>query len=126
MKNIYFIGLALIVMLYIIHEIRKGKFSIKESFWWVIASIIMLILAIFPYSIDHIAKFLNIDYPPSLLFVICIIFLLFINFKSSKKYQNIKKRLLNLLSMLLCWKVKYLIEKEISNMKIFLTLIYIF
>ena len=109
MKNIYFIGLALIVMLYIIHEIRKGKFSIKESFWWVIASIIMLILAIFPYSIDHIAKFLNIDYPPSLLFVICIIFLLFINFKSSKKISEHQEKIIELAQHVA------LLESEISD-----------
>ena len=49
MKNIYFIILALFSIIYVVHEVRKKKFSIKESFWWVIASILMLVLAIFPY-----------------------------------------------------------------------------
>ena len=60
MKNMYFIILAILVILYVVHEVRKKKFSIKESFWWIRASLIMLILAIFPYSIDRLAKFLNI------------------------------------------------------------------
>ena len=73
MKKIYFIIISIIAMLYIVHEIRKKGFTIKESFWWMIAAIGMLILSIFPYSIDKIAKIFGIAYPPSLLFVICII-----------------------------------------------------
>ena len=77
-------------------EVRKKRFSIKESFWWVISSIIMLILAIFPYSIDKIAKLLNISYPPSLLFVLCILFLLFINFRNSKKIAEQQEKIIEL------------------------------
>lgn len=96
MKNIYFIILSIFVMLYIVREIRKKKLSIKESFWWIMASIVMVVLSIFPYSIDWIAKFLGVDYPPSLLFVICIIFLLFINFKSSKKIAEHQEKIIEL------------------------------
>jgi hypothetical protein len=96
MKKIYFIILALIAFIYIIHEIRKRKFSIKESFWWVVAAIVMLLLAIFPYSINHLAEFLNIDYPPSLLFVLCIVFLVFINFRNSKKIAEQQEKIIEL------------------------------
>ena len=96
MKNIYFIILSLLALFYVVHEVRKKKFSIKESFWWVIAALIMLILSIFPYSIDKVAGFLNIDYPPSLLFVLCIIFLLFINFKNSKKIAEHQEKIIEL------------------------------
>lgn len=92
MKNVYFIVLSSFVLIYVIREVRKKKFSIKESFWWVIATIVMLLLSIFPYSIDWVAKQLNIAYAPSLLFVLCFIFLLFINFRHSRKIteQQIK------------------------------------
>lgn len=96
MKNIYFIVLSLFVLIYIVLEVRKKHFSIKESFWWLVASIIILILAIFPYSIDKVAKFLNIEYPPSLLFVLCIIFLMFINFRNSKKISENQEKIIEL------------------------------
>lgn len=96
MKKIYFVILALITFIYIVHSIRKRKFSIKESFWWVVAAIIMLILSIFPYSIDHLANFLNIDYPPSLLFVLCIVFLVFINFRNSKRLAEQQEKIIEL------------------------------
>ena len=96
MKNIYFIIVSVIAFIYIIHEVRKKKFSIKESFWWMVAAVVMIILSIFPYAIDKLAKFLNIDYPPSLLFVLCILFLLFIVFRNSKRIAEQQEKIIEL------------------------------
>ena len=96
MKKIYFIAIAVCALIYVIFEVRKKKFSIKESFYWVLAAIIMFFLAIFPYSIDKIAIFLNIEYPPSLLFVLCIIFLLVINFRNSKKIAEHQEKIVEM------------------------------
>ncbi len=96
MKKTYFVIIALVVFVYIIREIRKRRFSIKESFWWVLAALVMIILSIFPYSIDRLADFLKISYPPSLLFVLCIVFLVFINFRSSKKIAEQQEKIIEL------------------------------
>ncbi len=96
MNRTYFIILSVIVILYVINIVRKKKFSIKESFWWIVASIIMLLLSIFPYSIDYFAKKLGVSYPPSLLFVLCIIFLLFINFRDSKRISELQTKVVEL------------------------------
>ena len=88
MNRFYFIIITVICISYITNEVRKKRFSIKESFWWMIASLVMLFLAIFPYSIDWLAKKFGVAYPPSLLFVFCIIFLILINFKNSKKISE--------------------------------------
>ena len=96
MNNLYFIILAIIVILYVFNIVRKKQFSIKESFWWMVASLLMLILAFFPYSIDKIANALNISYPPSLLFVLCIIFLLFILFRNSRKIFDLQLKVIEL------------------------------
>ena len=56
----------------------------------------MLLLSLFPYSIDFFAKKLNISYPPSLLFVLCIVFLIFINFRNSKRIVELQLRVVDL------------------------------
>lgn len=96
MKNIYFIIISVVCMIYIIFEIRKKRLSIKESFWWMSAATLMLILSIFPYSIDKIATIFGISYPPSLLFVFCIIFLIFIIFRNSKQIAEQQERIIEL------------------------------
>lgn len=106
MNKIYFIIIALLCMIYIIMEVRKGKFQIKESFWWFIASIIMLILAIFPYSINWLAKIFNVAYPPTLFLVFCIIFLVLMNFKNSKKISEQDKKIIELAQVIAILKEK--------------------
>lgn len=96
MNNIIFIVLSIIAILLVINSVRRHVFSIKESFWWFLASILMLLLSIFPYSIDWVATELNIAYPPSLLFILCIVFLVFINFRSSKLISNMQMKLIDL------------------------------
>lgn len=96
MNNVYFIIISILCIIYVILEVRKKKFSIKESFWWMVAAIAMLILSIFPYSINWLAKIFGIAYPPSLLFVFCIIFLTFINFRNSKKIAEQQEKIIEL------------------------------
>lgn len=96
MKNIYFIIISIVCMFYIVHEIRKKRFTIKESFWWIIGSILMLILSIFPHIIDKLAKLFGIAYPPSLLFVLCDIFLIFMIFRNSKRITEQQEKIIEL------------------------------
>ena len=96
MKRIYFIIVALAAVIYVVSVVRKNKFSIKESFYWFIASIIMLILAFFPKVLDNVAIYIGVNYPPSLLFVICVVFLLFINFRNSKRIAEQQEKIVEL------------------------------
>ena len=96
MKKIYFIIISILCVIYVILEVRKKRFSIKESFWWMVGAIIMLILSIFPYSINWLAKIFKISYPPSLFFVFCIIFLVFINFRNSKRIAEQQEKIIEL------------------------------
>ncbi len=96
MRKIYFIIVAILAIVYVVTQVRKSKFSIKESIYWFIASIIILVLAIFPTILDNLAGFIGIGYPPSLFFVLCILFLLFINFRSSRKIAEQQEKIIEL------------------------------
>lgn len=96
MDNCYFIILSIIVIFYVINVVRKKELSVKESFWWFLASILMLLLSIFPYSIDWVATKLGIAYPPALLFVLCIIFLLFLLFRHSRRISDLQMKVIEL------------------------------
>ena len=76
--------------------VRKGNLSIKESFWWVIGSIIVLFLSIFPKSIDVIATWFGVVYPPTLMLVFCILFLLMMNFRVSKRISDLQMKVMEL------------------------------
>ena len=92
MNNIYFIVISILVITYIIISIRRGKLSIKASFVWIIASIIMLLLSIFPYSINWLAQLFGIEYPPALFLTLCIVFLIILLFNHSKKIAILQEK----------------------------------
>ena len=112
MKNSYFIVLTCIIGLYIILEVRRKKFSIKESFYWILASVFMLVLAIWPHIIDYFAKLIGVAYPPSLLFVLCILFLIFINFRNSRRITEMSIKITELEQNLTLLKGKVKNEKQ--------------
>ena len=96
MNNKYFIFLSLFVIIYIIWSIRKGNLSVKTSFGWIFASIVMLILSIFPYSLDWLASLVGIEYPPALFLTLCVVLLIIIDFNYSKKIQKLEDKIVDL------------------------------
>lgn len=96
MKNGYFIVIIILLIIYIFKSVLKSSMSVKESFFWLVGSIGALLLAIFPKSIDVIANFLGVSYPPTILLVACIIFLLFMNFRDSKRIASQHEKIVEL------------------------------
>ena len=93
MKNIYFIILSMVVIIYILYSVRKGNLSIKTSFEWILAAVVMLVLSIFPYSLDRIALALGVTYPPTLLLTLCIVFLVIVDFNYSKRVAKLEEKI---------------------------------
>ena len=96
MKNVYFIILALLILFYMIQSIRKNNLSVKTSFGWIVGALLILVLAIWPKSIDWFASLLGIDYPPALFLTLCVVFLWIVDFKYSKKIQEQQEKITDL------------------------------
>lgn len=94
--NYYFIIIAVIAVYIILRTAIKGKLPIEESFFWFVGSAIILGLAVYPKIIDKVAVRFGVDYPPSLFFVGCIIFLILINLRLNKKISVIQEKTIRL------------------------------
>ena len=93
MNSLPFIIVSILVIIYIIASIRKGELSIQSSFFWIIFCIAMIILSIFPYSIDWFAGLIGVSYPPALLSLGGIVLLFIVVFKQNKKIDGLEKRI---------------------------------
>ena len=96
MKNIYFILIIILLIIYISRNVIKSRLSVKESFFWMFGSLVALILSIFPNLINYMARFFGVSYPPSLFFVLCILFLLFMCFRDSKRIAEQNEKIVEL------------------------------
>lgn len=96
MKTEYFIIISLILIAYIIDSVKKRQLSIEESLLWTFGAFIALFLSIFPKTFDSISKIFGISYGPSLFFLLCILFLIFINFRNSIKIAQQQEKIIEL------------------------------
>lgn len=91
-NRVFFVMLGLMLIYYIFSKVKKNLFSEKESFFWMVGVLGILQLSLFPYSIDLLAKWLNIQYPPSLLFLLTSIFILFILFRVTQQISSLNEK----------------------------------
>lgn len=86
--NLFFILISVLTIIYIIKKIRKHKLNIDDSIVWIIWSIILLILSIFPKISIFFAK--QMGFQSTSNFILCLfVFVSYIMlFFRILRYQN--------------------------------------
>jgi hypothetical protein len=59
----------------ILYLVRRDHLYIRQGLFWIVAAIVSLAFAIWPYLIDSFGGLLGIAYPPTLLFLVAILVL---------------------------------------------------
>lgn len=83
--KIFFICLGILLVIYVYNRVKKNIFSEKESMFWMLGSLIIFIVSLFPNIVDYLSDALGIIYPPSLLFLISMIFIIFLLLRQSQQ-----------------------------------------
>lgn len=104
--NKLFILIGIVVIVYIFNTVKKGKFSVNESIFWMCGGFIVLILSIFPQIIIFFAEKVGVDYPPSLLFMLCNVFLLFMCFRNNRRIAEQQEKIIELAQQVTLLKSK--------------------
>ncbi|MDU4937990.1 MAG: DUF2304 domain-containing protein [Clostridium sp.] len=115
MASIFFIGIGIIFLMIVISKVKRKRFFEKESFLWVVGSICLLFLAIFPGIISYLSDLVGIEYPPSLLFFIATIFILYLLFRQSEYVSLLREQVKELGQRIVV--LEKVIEEEKQNEK---------
>jgi len=91
--SLFFALLGLIAILFVFAKVKKQLLSEKESFFWIFGAVIVFVLSIFPKTIDYFSELLGITYPPSLLFLLAFLFMIFLLFRQSQQISLMNERL---------------------------------
>lgn len=92
-NNLFFLVISILLILYVVFKVKKNHLSLKESMFWVAGAIVTLILSFSTPVLDKVSAFLNIKYPPSLLFLIAIIFSFLLLFRQSQQISKMNEKL---------------------------------
>lgn len=90
--NWFFLAVALIVTIIVLTQTLSKKLPEKESFLWMFGCLVIIVLSIFPKSMDNIARFVGVDYPPSMFFLIAILFLALLIFRLYTQMEDNKRK----------------------------------
>ncbi len=95
--------LGFLLFFFVLNLIRKRRMRIEYSILWLVISSFILVVSIWQNLGDRFARFIGIDYPPALFFLIAIFFLILILLHFSMEMTRIKdqnKTLVQELSLL--------------------------
>lgn len=95
--RICLIGVSLLTIIYMMRKIRQSKLQIEYAIFWVIFSVMLLVLSIFPQIAIGMAKFLGIDSPVNLVFIFIIFILLLKMFMMTIELSQMENKLKELI-----------------------------
>lgn len=89
--RIFFIIISVIFSTMVIMKVKKKKFFEKDSFFWLLGTIVMMLLAVFPSLVSRLSIIIGIEYAPSLLFLVTIVFIMYLLFRQSENVSKLKE-----------------------------------
>lgn len=84
---------SILMFLYLMRKIKKAQMKIEDSIYWIFLSVIFLLLSIFPGIAIYAAKWLGIESPANLVFLIIIFLLLVKLFLQAVKMSEMEYKL---------------------------------
>ena len=91
--RILLILMAVLLMFFVIRRIRKASLRIEASIFWVIFSILLVIMAVFPGICMFFADLLGVASPANLVFAFIIFLLLVKGFSQSLEISTLQQKL---------------------------------
>ncbi len=94
--RISLIAASVLTTLYVMRKIRNSKAQIEDSIFWILLSVMLIIISVFPIIPEAVTRMLGIMAPVNFLFLFMIFILLAKVFSMSLKISALETRLKNL------------------------------
>jgi len=69
--------LGLVLAIGILSLVRRDHLYIRQGLFWILVAVASLLLGFWPYMIDSLGSLFGVAYPPTLLFLVAIVVLVF-------------------------------------------------
>lgn len=96
--DLYLLSFALSASFFIVllYMIRSRKLREQYALLWLALSAIMMTLSLFPSVIDRMAGWVGVDYAPSLLYLLGLVFVLFLLLHLTIAVSSLARRVISL------------------------------
>ncbi|PJJ61732.1 DUF2304 domain-containing protein [Compostimonas suwonensis] len=83
---------ALIALAAVIEMMRRKRFRERHAFWWLLAAVLSLVIAIFPSVLEFVASALGIEVPANLAFFVSIVILFIVSVQHSAELTKLEDK----------------------------------
>ena len=94
-----FVIIGIITLIIVLVNVKKNRFSEKESLFWAIAGLIMILSPLYMDYIDALSTMVGVDYPPSLIFALTFIYVFFLLYRQSAAVHKLNERVIELIQL---------------------------
>lgn len=94
--RVVLIAASILTTIYIMRKIRNSKAQIEDSIFWILLSVLLIVISVFPAIPEAVTKLLGIMAPVNFLFLFMIFILLIKVFSMSLKISSLETKLRNL------------------------------
>ena len=115
--RILLIAGALLTALYLVHLIRKKRLQIDYAIFWMLFSMLLLLIAVFPQIITWLAGSLGFISPANLVFLMIIFLLVLLVFSISLKISKLDQQVASITQNLSIMDLLAEQEKSYKNRK---------
>ncbi|MCP8967993.1 DUF2304 domain-containing protein [Ectobacillus ponti] len=88
--------ISLLALIVVVMSVHKKQLDMRFSLFWIFACVAMMLLSINESVVNNAAKWLNVYYAPSLLFLVGFIFVLLLIFHLTRIITKLDHRLTRL------------------------------
>jgi len=109
---LYFSVIGVLFVVYVFKKVKRNEFSEERSIFWIAGGVTMLCLSIFPVIFIKLSSLLGIFYPPSLLFLLSIVFVVFVSFRQDQEISQLSERVNELAQR------NAMLEQEVGTLRV--------
>lgn len=80
------------LMVFMLHSIKKSKMSIEDAMFWVVFSLLIVIISIFPQIPTTLSDAIGFQSPVNLVFLFFIFILIVRDFLSNRRISQLENR----------------------------------
>ena len=95
LRIILFVG-ALLTSIHVLRNIRKSKMRSEDSVFWILSSLVLVLLAVFPELAISLSQIMQFESPSNMVFLIVIFLLIIRTFTQDRKISRLQIQIMQM------------------------------
>lgn len=116
--KIVLVAVSVLTCIYTLRKIKKSQFRIEDALFWIVISVGLVVISIFPGLADFFAGLIGVISPTNFIYLVMIFLLLIKSFSLSLKISQLEEKQKNLVQQIAIKNLETEKEFEELNEKI--------